>query len=66
MSAQVQPSEHDGKSILYVDPVGIAHTGIVIGQSGDGWLYVQSDRENVAPVEWHFRIRAETLPGVLA
>lgn len=53
-------SPYDGGQITYRDPVGIIHTGQVVGQTPDGqWLYIHSDRlDDDAP--WHFKVRTET------
>lgn len=63
----MKPSSHDGEQILYVDPVGIAHTGVIVGQSDDDqWYYVQSDNPIVPPREWHFKVSGDILQGIIA
>lgn len=61
-------TQYDGQKVAYVDPLGVTHTGVVIGGTADGeWLYVQSDRYKVAdPQEWHFKVRVTTMPFVTA
>ncbi len=52
-------SEHNGKRILYVDHLGLQHSGVVIGEDEDGrWLYVNSDRYRNRDGA-HFKIRVE-------
>lgn len=61
-------TQYDGQKVEYVDPLGVMHTGVVIGGAADGeWLYVQSDRYEVAdPQEWHFRVRVTMMEYVKA
>lgn len=60
------PCEYDDKPITYIDPMKIVHTGVIVGQDESGeWLYVQSDRPNVKPAEWHFRILKNSVGAFL-
>jgi hypothetical protein len=59
-------SKFNGRQVLYVDNLRLAHSGIVVGQSADGaWTYIQSDNPDVKPAEWHFKVSTRLLPGVL-
>lgn len=65
MAAQLYPSKHDGKPVTHVDALKIAHTGTVVGKSRDGrWYYCRSDRPDVKPAEWHFKIGRELIEMV--
>jgi len=61
------PSDFDGQAVTYVDFLQITHTGVVVGQSPDGaWLYVQSDRADAPPREWHFKVRPSLMDALAA
>lgn len=63
---RILASEFDTQAVLYVDNMGLQHSGIVVGQSVDGnWVYVQSTRPNVPDAQWHFRVRRELIGGML-
>lgn len=62
----MMPSEWDGQSVTYVDPLKMTHTGAVVGQSEDGqWVYVQSDNPDALLTDWHFKVKAEWMPAIL-
>lgn len=61
------PSDFDGQAVTYVDFLQITHTGVIVGQSADGaWLYVQSDRDDAPPREWHFKVRPSLMDALTA
>ena len=59
------PSNYDGQSVLYTDPVGVEHSGVVVGMSDDEqWLLIQSDVID-DDANWHFRIRVDAIGAYL-
>lgn len=62
----MKPSEFDGQSVVYVDPLKIPHSGVIVGQSNDeSRLLVQSDNPNVPDAAWHFSIDRSIIDAVL-
>lgn len=65
-AATIITSAYDKRQVRYVDQARLAHVGVVVGQSVDGnWLYVQSTNPKAPPQEWHFKVAATMIDGVL-
>ena len=59
-------SEFNGQYVVYVNAIGFAMTGYVVGQTHDGkTIYIQSDDPNVKDADWHFTVTRDFLPLVL-
>ena len=62
MTDKIVTSEFDGRTVAYIDPLKLQHSGRVVGRSPDGdWYYIQSDQPGVEPAHWHFRITSDLL-----
>jgi len=59
------PSQYDGREVLYVDFMRLQHSGTVVGQTADGWIYIESDREGVPDDARYWRVRPERIEGML-
>lgn len=47
-----------GLEVLHVDGAGIAHRGIIVGLSNDGFAcYVKSLHPNAPQAEWHWTVK---------
>ena len=53
--------------MLYVDPLGMQHSGAIVGQSDDGqWFLIRSDQfVPQQPDEWHFQIHKDRIDAAL-
>lgn len=66
MAAKVVSSQYDGQTVIYIDPLKLQHSGVIVGRSPDGaWFYAQSDNPNVPAAAWHFRVSAQMLPQII-
>lgn len=66
MGDAMKKGQYSDRMVRYVDHLRMVHEGVIVGQDKT-WAYVQSTREGVrpSPQGWHFRVKLETVKGIL-